>query len=73
MLRRGGAAELKAVGCQPTEPRGGWTEGDSNTEKYERDRPWQGHDFSKGQPCRYDSEEGVQYQGAEPPGQLLHR
>jgi len=48
-------------------------EGSPKTEKYERGGPRQGHDFSNADCTNRAAQEGVQYQGAGPPGQLLHQ
>jgi len=48
-------------------------EGSPKTEKYKRGGPRQGHDFSNADRTDRAAQEGVQYQGAGPPGQLLHR
>jgi len=48
-------------------------EGSPKTEKYERGGPKQGHDFSNADRTDSTTQEGVQYQRAWPPGQLLHR
>jgi len=48
-------------------------EGSPVTNKYEHGGPRQGHDFSNAARTDRATQEGVQYQRAGPPGQLLHR
>ena len=48
-------------------------EGSPKTEKYERGGPRQGLDLSNADRTDRAAQERVQYQGAGPPGQLLHR
>jgi len=68
------AKEGRSSTVQADLTRGKWEwEGSPKNEKYECGGPKQGHDFLNTDRTGRATQEGVQYQRAVPPGQLLHR